>query len=68
MFYRFNADELMYEVLDSTGRVICMTGTEQEAQEVIKQRYQEQNLTIKTKFDKIRVTTAKQRRTKNGNI
>lgn len=41
MFYRFNADELMYEVLDSTGSVVCMTGTEQEAQEVIKQRCKE---------------------------
>ena len=41
MFYRFNADELMYEVLDSTGSVICMTGTEEEAREVIKQRRKE---------------------------
>lgn len=41
MNYRFNADELMYEVCDNRGRVICMTGTEQEAQEVIKQRCKE---------------------------
>lgn len=41
MFYRFNADELMYEVLDNAGGVICMTGTEQEAKEVIKQRCKE---------------------------
>lgn len=41
MNYRFNADELMFEVLDSTGSVVCMTGTEQEAKEVIKQRCKE---------------------------
>lgn len=35
MNYRFNADELMYEVIDKNGRVICMTGTEEEAKKVI---------------------------------
>ena len=35
MFYRFNADEMMFEVVDDKGRVLCMTGTEEEAKNFI---------------------------------
>lgn len=37
MFYRFDADAAMWEILDSRGRVVCMTGTEEEAQNYIRQ-------------------------------
>ena len=38
MFYTYNADELLYEVCDNRGGVICMTGTEEEAKAIINER------------------------------
>lgn len=35
-FYRFNADELMFEVC-TKGGVVCMTGSEDEAKKIIKE-------------------------------
>lgn len=35
MYYRFNADELMFEICDNRGRVLYMIGTEEEAKRII---------------------------------
>lgn len=32
-----NGDDLMYDIVDERGRVICKTNTEQEAKDIIKQ-------------------------------
>lgn len=37
MFYRFDADAAMWEILDSRGRVVCSVWTEEEAQDYIRQ-------------------------------
>ena len=37
MFYRFDADAAMWEILDSRGRVVCSVWTEEEAQNYIRQ-------------------------------
>lgn len=38
MYYRYNADELLYEVCDNRDRVVCMTCTEKEAKAIIIER------------------------------
>ena len=36
MYYRYDADDLMYEVVNDKGQIICKTNTEEEAKNVIK--------------------------------
>ena len=35
MYYRYDADDLMYEVLDNGDNLICKTNTEEEAKKII---------------------------------
>lgn len=34
-FYRFNADELLYEICNNRGEVLYMVGTEEGAETII---------------------------------
>lgn len=36
MYYRYDADDLMYEVIGDKGEIVCKTNTEKEAQKIIK--------------------------------
>jgi hypothetical protein len=38
MYYRYDADDLMYEIVNDKEQVLCKVNTEEEAIKVLKER------------------------------